>query len=176
MDRHDITHSRTGTAPLVDSATQEQVRLLSLILDSLTTADAGSLPGKELLCATSATVSPQHHIDHPVIGVKRYLLQRNGEPLANTTIPTTGGLVASPNMNRLGGYVINIGTNPITLYLGGVFDELGGGSPSSLGGYPSLWLAGGGGNWDFEYGEILWCGGVWGVASTTSATLAGGEF
>jgi hypothetical protein len=110
--------------------------------------------------------------------VKRYLVQRNGEALASGSIPTTGALVASPNKNRLGGEIFNTsasGGSGLLLYLGAIMDELGGGYPTALGAYPTVYLPPAGGNWNFEFGEILWCGSVWGVGVGGTATIAGGE-
>lgn len=127
-------------------------------------------PGVEVLTASNGPVGPGLEIIYEYPGIKRYQLSRSGLSPNNTNIPTTGALVYGHNPNRLGIQIVNYGTYPILLYLG-----YAGSVGSSPGGYGSMWISSGGGNWDGKIGDILWTGSVYGVAIGGTTTITGVE-
>ncbi len=103
----------------------------------------------------------------PVAGAKRVLAQRTSTGADAIAVPTTGILVLEANSARLGGQIVNSGTNAVILYLA----RTGLATP----GAGAIWLAAGGGAWDFRLGNLLWCGSVSAVAQTGASTLTVAE-
>ena len=106
----------------------------------------------------------------PVTGAKRALVYRTGNGNdaitvnAATYATAVPALVLPANEARLGGRIVNTGTNAVTLYL----TE----RPVPVIGVPAVWLAGSGGTWDLRLGNIVWCGNVSAVAATGTSTLS----
>jgi hypothetical protein len=107
----------------------------------------------------------------PVTGAKRALVYRTGAgadsiPVAATGAPA-GALVLPANQARLGGRIVNSGTNPVILYL----TE----RPVPTSGVPAIYLPGSGaGAWDFRLGNVCWCGNIsaLGQGGTSTLTIA----
>jgi hypothetical protein len=109
----------------------------------------------------------------PVVGSKRILAYRtgNGSDAAavgtGTAAAPINGLVLSANEGRLGGQIVNTGTNPVILYLTA--------RPVPVPGVPAVFLAASGGAWDFRLGNLLWCGNVSAVGQGGTSTLTTAE-
>jgi hypothetical protein len=102
----------------------------------------------------------------PVAGAKRIILRRVGAG-GVIAVPTTGVRIMSGNVARLGGTVVNSGSNPVILYLTK--------DPAVLQGYPAIWLAASGGAWDLRLGNLLWYGNIVAVAQTGATTVTVAE-
>jgi hypothetical protein len=107
----------------------------------------------------------------PVTGAKRALVYRTGAGSDGVTVPATGAaqaaLVLVSNQSRLGGRIVNSGTNPVILYL----TE----RPVPAAGVPAIFLpTGGAGAWDLRLGNVVWCGNVsaLGQGGTSTITVA----
>lgn len=105
----------------------------------------------------------------PVVGAKRIVAYRTGNgsdsvAVATATISTPATqIVLGGNEGRIGGQIVNNGSNAIILYL---TDR-----PVPVEGVPAIYLAAAGGSWDFRLGNVLWCGNVSAVAQTSAGTL-----
>jgi hypothetical protein len=109
----------------------------------------------------------------PVAGSKRILAYRTGNgsdaaPVGTgTATAPINGQILPPNEGRLGGQIVNIGTNPVILYLTA--------RPVPLPGIPAIFLAASGGAWNFLLGNLLWCGNVSAVGQGGTSTLTVAE-
>jgi hypothetical protein len=107
----------------------------------------------------------------PVTGAKRALAYRTGAGMDALTVPATGAaqasLILASNQARLGGQIVNSGTNPVILYL----TE----RPVPVPGVPAIWLASGGGSWDFRLGNVCWCGNVSALGQGGTSTISVAE-
>lgn len=103
----------------------------------------------------------------PVAGSKRVLAYRTGAGSDGIAVPTTGALVVVANEARLGGRIVNAGTNNAVLYL---TDR-----PVPASGAPAIYLPSAGGAWDFRLGNLTWCGNVSAIALTGASTLTVAE-
>lgn len=99
----------------------------------------------------------------PAAGSRRLVAYRSGTGNDSFPIPTTGAVVLNHNVGRLGGTIVNSGTNPVILYL----CQAG----KAQAGAPAIFLAASGGSWDFRLGNLLWCGSVSAVAQVAASTL-----
>jgi hypothetical protein len=104
----------------------------------------------------------------PVTGARRALVYRTGAGSDSVAVPATGpaqaALVLPANEGRLGGQIVNSGTNPVILYL----TE----RPVPVAGVPAVWLASAGGSWDFRLGNVCWCGNVSALGQGGTSTLS----
>lgn len=103
----------------------------------------------------------------PVSGAKRVLAYRTSTGTDGLAVPTTGVLVVSANTGRVGGQIVNSGSNAVILYLCA--------AGKAQTGAGAIWLGAGGGSWDFRLGNVLWCGSVSAVAQVASSTLTVAE-
>ena len=109
----------------------------------------------------------------PVTGAKRALVYRTGNGNDATAVATATyatpvqAVVLNANQARLGGRIVNTGTNAIVLYL----TE----RAVPVVGVPAVYLAASGGAWDLLLGNVLWCGNVSAVAQTGASTLTVAE-
>jgi hypothetical protein len=113
-------------------------------------------------------VADNHHgglvMDNwPVAGSKRVIVNRTTVGTDSLQVPTTGIQAISTNVGRLGGAIVNYGTNPVILYL---WD-----GATARPGKGAIWLAAAGGSWDFRLGNVLWSGNVTAVAQGGTSTL-----
>jgi hypothetical protein len=111
----------------------------------------------------------------PVAGSKRILANRTGNGSDSIAVATgtaaapINGLVIPANEARMGGRIVNTGTNPVILYL---TDR-----PVPVPGVPAIYLnaaaatAAAGNAWDFRLGTLLWCGNVSAVGQGGASTL-----
>jgi len=144
----------------------EQTPLLAAILAELRSG------------ALEASVSDGHRRElilnkFPITGARRALVYRTGNGGDGVPVLATGAaqgaLVLPSNQARLGGRIVNSGTNPVILYL----TE----RPVPTTGVPAIFLAGGGAaasTWDFRLGNVCWCGNVsaLGQGGTSTLTIA----
>jgi hypothetical protein len=107
----------------------------------------------------------------PVPGARRFIIRRTGEG-GTFTVTTTGAALLDANETRVGGSIVNSGTNPVTITLTA---NLIGTSGAPLAGSPQIFLAASGGSWDFRLGNVLWCGHVFAQSSGGSSTLVVAE-
>src|SRR6266702_8128472 len=113
--------------------------------------------------------------DSPGTGSKRLLIDRQGQggaiiPIGALASPAPAAQVVSPNEARLGGSIVNRGAAPVFLFLCSAGDTQ---QPQ---GRPVLWLAAGGGAWDFRIGNALYAGPVCAAGDGGVTTLSIGEF
>jgi hypothetical protein len=105
----------------------------------------------------------------PVAGIKRLCVRRTGFGFPSYPVTTTPTLAVPYNEGRLGGSIVNTGTNPVLLYLTAQELDV---TVQPEAGIPCIWLAGSGGSWDFRLGNVLWAGSVTVAATTATSTLA----
>jgi len=149
----------------VSAGLGEQTPLLAAILTELRSG------------ALEVSVSDGHKRElilhkFPVTGAKRALAYRTGTGADAVTVPATGALqaalVLASNQARLGGRIVNSGTNPVILYL----TE----RPVPTTGVPAIYLpTGGAGAWDFRLGNVCWCGNISALGQGGTSTLTVAE-
>jgi hypothetical protein len=105
----------------------------------------------------------------PITGARRALVYRTGAGADSVTVPATGAvqsaLVLVGNEGRIGGRIVNSGTNPVILYL----TE----RPVPVSGVPAIWLpTGGAGAWDLRLGNVVWGGNVSALGQGGTSTLS----
>ena len=105
----------------------------------------------------------------PITGARRALVYRTGAGADSVTVPATGAvqsaLVLVGNEGRIGGRIVNSGTNPVILYL----TE----RPVPVAGVPAIWLpTGGAGAWDLKLGNVVWGGNVSALGQGGTSTLS----
>lgn len=113
--------------------------------------------------------------DAPGTGSKRLLVDRQGQggaimAVAALASPTPASPLLSPNEGRLGGSIVNRGATPVFLFL------CPSGDTQQPQGRPVMWLAAGGGAWDFRLGNALYAGPVCAAGDGGASTLVVCEF
>lgn len=138
----------------IDAATPDE---LIRILDELRQIDT-----QVVLIDTDSPNAQRQEVDHfPVPSHARAIVPRRPSG-GLITVDTNGEVLAPANRGRLGGQLVNTGTNPVFVYLGTSNDP----------GIGVSWLAPNGGTWDFEISDLLWVGAVFAVASTGTSPVA----
>lgn len=103
--------------------------------------------------------------DSPVPGKARMAIsdrRASGNDGLSIVAAAPAVLVVQALPGRLGGSIVNSGSNPVTLYLC---------EPNRAAtGVAALWLASNGGAWDFRLGNAMW-GGAVSAISTLGTTL-----
>ena len=108
----------------------------------------------------------------PVSGCKRVVAYRTGNGTDSQAVATgtyaapINGLILPANEARLGGRIVNTGTVVVNLYL---TDR-----PAPVLGVPVVALAANAA-WDFQLGQLTWCGNVSAVAISGTSTLTVAE-
>lgn len=103
----------------------------------------------------------------PLPGLKRHTVSGHratgNDALAIPIGNANAVLISDSSPGRLAGNIVNLGANPVILYLS---------SPARVGtgSVAAIWI-GAGGAWDFMLSRRLWCGAVSAVAQTGATTL-----
>lgn len=123
------------------------------------------------LCVTDREPAQLIMANFPVPGAKRLIVRRSGMGGTFAAGANTPLLLVAANENRLGGELVNSGSNPITLFLS--VDLLEPGTATPLAGGAAQMTIVAGASWDFRLGTILWCGNVVGLSTSgTTVTVA----
>jgi hypothetical protein len=104
-------------------------------------------------------------VDFPVVGAKRWLIQRTAR----------GGQIVLPNIaeyvdiaptdnRRVGGTLVNRGEADAVVVLAPAAQ-----AKAAGGALGTVFLAAGGGSWDFRLGPLLWCGSICAICSKRGA-------
>lgn len=111
---------------------------------------------------TDSPNAQRQEIDHfPVPSHARAIVPRRPSG-GLVTVDTNGEILVQANRGRLGGQLINTGTNAVWVYLGTQYDP----------GIGVGWLSPSGGSWDFEISDRLWVGAVFAVAVSGTSVVA----
>lgn len=111
--------------------------------------------------------------DIPMRGTRRQLTSHNrGDGGDNFVVPAAAVVdLTDLTESRIAGTVINIGTNPCTIYLAKASRVIAQGNPGTMagGGIICGYMFGTGGEWDFKLSNDVWCGpvSVWSLLGTT---------
>jgi hypothetical protein len=142
-----------GLPPLPSPPSEPELEELEL----LRRIAAGITSSPTAMVVTDEAVAPGLNADFQLPGIKRVVIPR----------APTGGEFAVPsaeyvricrgNRKRLGGTIVNDGEFPIRLVLAAVGKAAG---PA----LSRIYLAKGGGSWDFRLGPLLWAGHVAAIA------------
>lgn len=166
FDRRDITAEReaqfTGEqsdpiVPPVDNVTPH-LRTTNELLREIARQERADLTQ---LCVSDNDPPEPIIRNFPAKGTQRFIVRRTGTGGTRNVAQNVATLVATASESRIGGHVVNSGSNAVRLYL---TDNT---SPNPVG-VPVVYLAAGA-VWDFRLGAVLWCGNI-----TAICTVAGG--
>ena len=154
MSEHPVAPDSGTVASAVELAKQTAIlgELLRQDRADLLDIAIGDFQGREMVLE-----------QFPTAGSRRIIVFRTGAGNPSLAVPTTGVLALPDNAGRLGGAIVNSGTNAVVLYLCGA------GIPTQ--GVPAIYLSANGGAWDFRLGNVLWAGNVTAVALVGASTL-----
>src|SRR5215472_13497846 len=155
VNRHEITDERSSFPPTHNRMDE--------LIDLLANFVAEPNINEELIAMNPGMLQPGSRIEI-ASGINRRVLIRTAIPPNNLTIPTTGAIIYQDNPNRIGGAIVNTGTNALQLVLG---VDLSNNTGAPMGGaaqvgYGAIWLSSAGGSWNFKLTDILWGGSVYG--------------
>lgn len=126
---------------------EEMVTMLRLLVDAQDTQVMQ-------LGVTNVSTDPGLQKDFPVAGSQRQIIHRiaaGGLALLAAGVPTD---VLPPNVNRLGGTIVNWGETTVVLTLASAATD------NSQEGLAEVVLNPNGGSWDFRLGNLTWCGAI----------------
>lgn len=173
LDRHEATAARetphTDLGALV--ALVAEIAVTNHLLERMLQQDRADTAQ---LCVTDREPAQLVMADFPVVGARRLITRRTGDGGNYALTQNTPVTVLASSETRLGGQIVNTGTNPVFLYLAG--DLLSPGSSTPLPeGVPIIWLAASGGAWDLRLGNVLWCGTVIALATAGASSVVAAE-
>lgn len=126
---------------------EEALNQLGLLVEA---ADTSTMQ----LAVTNVGDDPALQKDFPTPGSQRWIVHRlatGGTLLLPAGVPTDA---LGPNVNRLGGTIVNWGTTVVVLTLANAATDV------AQEGLAEIVLNPEGGSWDFRLGNLMWCGAV----------------
>lgn len=136
--------SPAGLAGRADHALSRLDEVMDLILEALDTR-------VEQLCVTDVSSDPGLQKDFPVRGAQRWVIHRLAVGGVRELVAATPTDVVAPNVNRLGGTIVNQGATTVVLTLASAAADVAQEGLAEIVLTPN-------GSWDFRLGNILWCG------------------
>lgn len=176
LDRRDITAQRGAVqAPPPSEVTSlaalvSEVATTNHLLQRLLTNERADVVH---LCVTDHEPAQLLMDNFPVPGARRLIVRRSGAGGTIALTAATPTVILTPNDNRLGGQIVNMGAAVVTLFLSGDLLTPGGGVPLPSGA-AQIGLNAGGGSWDLRLSNLGWAGTVIAVAGGggSSVTVA----
>jgi hypothetical protein len=145
-------------APSIDHQAAEEIELLRRIANGI-----GSSP--TAMVVTDEAVPPGLHADFQLPGMKRLVIARAPIGGLVNVSSTEFVRVCFANRKRIGGTIVNDGEFPVRLVL----------AQPEKAAQPALsrvYLAKGGGSWDFRLGPLFWAGNISAIAIGGASTLS----
>ena len=178
LNRRDLTAQRdrahtAGPAPAMPDlgGLSAELAETNRLLRALLQAERSEITQ---LCVTDNEPAQSVMANFPVPGAKRLMIRRPGAGGLYALAAAVPQLVLQPNDNRLGGQIVNVGANAVTLYLS--HDLLVPGTANPLPqAAAQIVLNGAGGAWDLRLSNLLWCGGILAVAAAGGSSVSVAE-